>query len=238
MADGETIFQASTVQVGDVVGTLVLLSTYFERDGNGRNRRFWICRCNVCGLERPVYSHILKSFVGKPCKCTRGTSDTPEYGIWQAMLTRCYNPKSISYPLYGARGIVVCQRWRESSNAFLIDMGQRPTDDHSIDRIDSSGGYTCGKCDECREHGHPANCRWATSDVQHRNQKSNRYYTHDDQTLVLTDWARLIGIDAETLSGRLERGWTFEKTITTPKLKTWSRAPRRNVEQKPNSPMT
>jgi len=232
MAELQAIFCAANLQVGDHVGTLLLLSTYMQQT-NTKSRRFWVCRCVVCGLERPVYAHSLKGFVGKPCKCTNGWSQKREYGIWQTMLSRCYNAKTISFPSYGAVGVFVCERWRTSSNAFLVDMGDAPTTEHSIDRIESSGGYTCGKCDECKQNGYPANCRWATKDVQARNQKSNRYYTHDGKTLILTDWAKLVGISFDTLCSRIDVcGWTFEKAITSPLGKTGRR---RSAKQKPSS---
>lgn len=216
MAERQATLRARDVQVGDTIGTLLMVSTYMESDPSGKKRRFWVCRCNVCGLERPVYAQNLPSYVGKPCRCTRGWSDKPEYGVWQAMLTRCYNPNGISYPTYGAVGIFTCKRWRESSNAFLIDMGDRPSDEHSIDRIDSKGGYTCGKCDECKRNDWPANCRWATLEIQSRNHSRNRYYSHGGKTLVLTDWANLVGLKVATLDGRLARGWSFEDAISTP----------------------
>lgn len=82
----------------------------------------------------------------------------PEYGIWQGMWTRCRNPKRKDYCHYGARGVTVCDRWR-SFDSFLADMGPRPSPGHSIDRIDNSIGYE------------PANCRWATTTEQTRNQR-------------------------------------------------------------------
>lgn len=66
------------------------------------------------------------------------------------MKGRCYDPRNASYGNYGAKGITVCERWREDFLNFLSDMGERPGLDHSIDRIDASGNYE------------PGNCRWVT----------------------------------------------------------------------------
>src|SRR5690606_36132486 len=78
----------------------------------------------------------------------------PEYQTWLRIKKRCHNPLDKSYPQYGGRGIEVCQEWRESFQAFLRDMGPRPSPHHSIDRLDGTKGYS------------PDNCRWATKEEQ------------------------------------------------------------------------
>lgn len=95
-----------------------------------------------------------------------GMYRTPTYRSWRAMLSRCENPNATGYGRYGGRGITVCDRWRADFTAFLADMGERPSIDHSIDRIDTDGNYE------------PSNCRWATRSEQ---QQNKRRYTHGDQ---------------------------------------------------------
>jgi hypothetical protein len=75
------------------------------------------------------------------------------------MIGRCENPNVERYPHYGGRGISICEEWRESFEAFLRDMGRKPSPDHSIDRIDVNGNYE------------PGNCRWATDSEQQRNKR-------------------------------------------------------------------
>jgi hypothetical protein len=90
---------------------------------------------------------------------------TPEYYVWRNMKSRCYNRSNPNYKNYGGRGITVCDRWLDSVETFVLDMGQRPTPKHSIDRKDNDKGYT------------PDNCRWATWTIQANNRrppKSNR----------------------------------------------------------------
>ncbi len=82
----------------------------------------------------------------------------PEYVAWQNMKSRCYNRNATGYFNYGGRGITVCKQWRNSFEAFLNDMGLRPGDDYSLDRIDPNGHYE------------PLNCRWAN----HKDQASNK----------------------------------------------------------------
>jgi len=77
------------------------------------------------------------------------------------MKARCGNEKHPNYPNYGGRGITVCDRWRNSFEAFLADMGLRPSPQHSIDRVNNDGPYT------------PDNCRWTTDDIQRQNRRSS-----------------------------------------------------------------
>jgi hypothetical protein len=92
-----------------------------------------------------------------------GLRKVSEYNVWAAIKQRCFNPKCKSYPIYGGRGITMCDDWRNSMQQFYEDMGPRPYGT-TIDRIDVNGNYE------------PGNCRWATPKAQARNirvQKNN-----------------------------------------------------------------
>lgn len=92
----------------------------------------------------------LASYTGEQASSYRhGWSHTPTYKTWSSMLGRCRDTRNASYPLYGGRGITVCERWATFEN-FLEDMGERPSLDHQIDRRDPAGNYE------------PSNCRWIT----------------------------------------------------------------------------
>lgn len=115
----------------------------------------------------------------RPC-CTgsshgnfeHGHTGSPEYKAWGSIKTRCFNPKHDRYADYGGRGITMCSRWRESFEAFLADMGPKPSPEHTVSRLDHDGHYSCGGCPECQAKGWLPNCRWATKTEQNRNRKT------------------------------------------------------------------
>ena len=134
-----------------------------------------------------------------------GMWGTPEYRSWDAMLQRCYNHQHRSWANYGGRGITVCERWRNSFEAFYADMGNKPTLQHTIDRYpEKSGNYE------------PGNCRWATRKEQQRNTRTNHLLTFRGETLTMAEWAERLGFGDWIIESRLRRGWTIEKTLTLP----------------------
>ena len=94
--------------------------------------------------------------------CRWWRSKTPLYETWVQMKYRCHNKNHPAYSCYGGRGITVCDHWRDSFKAFLADMGPKPSNKHSLDRINNDGNYE------------PSNCRWATRCQQQRNTRMNR----------------------------------------------------------------
>ncbi len=127
----------------------------------------------------------------------------PGYNNWCAMKTRCYNPNVWNFQFYGARGITVCDRWRGSFVNFMDDMGEKPSAEHSIERIDNDGDYE------------PGNCFWATTLEQGQNTRKTRRLTHNGETHGLNEWARILGITHGTLKWRLDN-WSLDKALTEP----------------------
>ena len=123
-----------------------------------------------------------------------------EESSWRNMISRCHNPNSTGYHRYGGRGIKVCESWRDSFWQFLEDMGDRP-DGTSLDRIDTDGNYE------------PSNCRWATWDTQANNKNDNVLIEHDGEVKTITQWARQLGMRANTLQYRLYRGWSIPQAL-------------------------
>ena len=104
----------------------------------------WICLCE-CGNETAVLQSNLRKGHTLSCGCylrdistTHGLSKTIEYKIWSEMVQRCTNPKNRKWPLYGGRGITICDRWRNSFAYFIADVGLRPRADLTIERIDGN----------------------------------------------------------------------------------------------------
>lgn len=176
---------------------------------------FWEAICD-CGKVVQVMGTNLIAGDTKSCGCLQrekarrngprnwihGLTKTTTYNIWDSMLQRCNNPKRKDYPRYGGAGITVSERWQEFSN-FLADMGERPPG-LTLDRIDSKLGYS-------RE-----NCRWATVTEQNRNQKSNRFFTHNGMTKCMSEWAEYAGMKATTFETRIRKGWSLEDAISKP----------------------
>jgi len=138
-------------------------------------------------------------------KTTHGMTKTPEYISWRRMKDRCFNPNSKDYPNWGGRGITVCDRWLNSFENFLADMGSRPTAKHSLDRIDNDGNYC------------PENCKWSTKAEQGNNRRNNKpLITIDDVTLTISYWAKKMGYGESVIYARLDRGWSDYDAVMTP----------------------
>ena len=118
------------------------------------------------------------------------------------MMQRCYSSYSEQYVNYGARGILVCDRWHEFTN-FLQDMGEAPKG-RSLERINNDGNYE------------PGNCRWATPSEQARNKRNTRLLTHNGETLPVSDWADRLGCHAKVITKRLKRGWNPSEAVSIP----------------------
>lgn len=118
-----------------------------------------------------------------------------EYKVWRGMKTRCYNENEKAYPRYGGRGIKMSDSWRDSFESFFSDMGARPSDLHTIERVDNDRGYEKG------------NCVWATMLEQCRNRSSSLHISYEGETLTLSEWSRRTGVKESTIALRLKKGW-------------------------------
>src|SRR6267154_2564352 len=115
----------------------------------------------------------------------------PEYQIWLQMKGRCQNPKNKKYADYGGRGISVCERWSKSFTAFLEDMGHRPRG-MTLERDNNDGNYE------------PRNCRWASWYDQRHNKRNNVWLEFRGKRMILSDWAKELGMDKGVLRSRLQ----------------------------------
>jgi hypothetical protein len=119
------------------------------------------------------------------------------------MRQRCGNPNDKNYPSYGGRGIKVCERWLESLENFVADMGYAPKG-LTLDRIDVDGNYE------------PSNCRWASRRTQQRNRRNNPKVEYKGQMVNIVDLAEMHGLTNRTLRYRLSNGWDLETALSTP----------------------
>jgi len=133
------------------------VSSYSHKKGK---RHFWLCICE-CGNKSVVTGDNLVSGGTKSCGCLKakhGKIGTSEYQSWESMRQRCNNKNHVSYERYGGAGISVCPEWDDFS-IFLNDLGSKPCESYTIDRIDCAKGYE------------PGNCRWASKSEQNINRK-------------------------------------------------------------------
>lgn len=127
-----------------------------------------------------------------------------EYRIWCGIKYRCNNKQGKSYGNYGGRGIKVCPQWNNDFNEFYRYVGNRPSEKHSLDRIDNDRGYE------------PGNVRWATRQVQNRNSRVLRILEYQGERKCLAEWSELFGISYGTLHYRIRSGWPISKAFLTP----------------------
>lgn len=176
----------------------------------GRHAR-WKCRCD-CGNEKEIDSAALRFGRTRSCGClqkqivrktmtTHGQWRSRTYSSWDAMVQRCTNENYPGWKYYGGRGIKVCDRWRNSFENFVADMGKRP-EDTTLDRYpDRDGNYEL------------SNCRWATDEEQHNNTRGNTFVDYQGETLTLTQLGRKVGMWPQTIGYRLRHGWSIDEAV-------------------------
>lgn len=199
-------------RTGDVHGYLTILGFAGKRESAWNPPQWWV-KC-VCGtIKKVLASNLNHDRVSCGCKTlesisltTRrhGMSTSPEYKAWSTMKARCMTPQCQVYKYYGGRGIKVCDRWLESFENFLEDMGRKPEINRSLDRIDVNGNYD------------PGNCRWATPIEQGRNMRTNRVEEFNGKRQCVSAWEQELGFRVGQLEQRLHHGWTMKEAIETP----------------------
>lgn len=146
----------------------------------------------VRGLSKSCCYYGLMENWGVKHGCSRKGGQTPEYRSWQSMKNRCYDKTRVSYKYYGGRGITVCDRWINSFDSFLKDMGNRPNGT-SLDRINVNGNYE------------PSNCRWATNKEQMCNTRSVVIYERNGISKTQKEWAKHFGVARTTIRDAVKK---------------------------------
>lgn len=204
----------------DLTGQRFGRLTVERRDGSQGGKTVWLAKCDCGGAARVTASNLRRGNT-QSCGClhvaraaglnrrhgaSSGRTATPTYRSWKNMKMRCLSPACPAFPRYGGRGIKVCERWLLFEN-FLADMGERPSLDHSIDRVDNDGNYE------------PGNCRWATRVEQSTNRSGRRLLTHAGITKTQAEWERAQGLRRGTISDRRNRcSWQDGDAIVVPAL--------------------
>lgn len=188
----------------DMAGTTVNGVLVIAKVESRQDRAAWLCRC-ACGANFNAVGTRLRLGRTKGCaQCSKlsartavtkhGLVGTREYNSYNAMKSRCLNPKDKRYSRYGGRGISICDRWLESFVNFIEDMGMQPSREHSIERIDGDKGYE------------PGNCVWATRVEQANNRSNNTLIEIGGRTQTITRWARESGVSRTVILNRMKRG--------------------------------
>ena len=191
-------------------GKLTAIEYLGKTQGSSKNK--WRCKCE-CGNVTDVTTSNLSTGHTTSCGCTAiqkakerriyPKEYTKEYQTWRSMKQRALNPKGKNQQWYS--DIPICQEWVDSFDAFLNDMGTKPTPQHTIERVDNSKGYE------------PSNCIWALPKVQANNRKTNRIITFDGVTQTLQQWADQTGIAYTTIAARIDKyNWSIEDALTKP----------------------
>lgn len=205
----------ASLHEGKVFGKLTAISVEPETVKGCSMMR---CICE-CGKDCSVKTSSLVAGTKKSCGCLwrkHYHTTQPKYGVradvlykkefwaYHGMKARIYNPKHRSFDKYGGRGIKVCERWINSFDNFLSDMGVAPSPSHTLDRLDVNGDYS------------PENCRWATTNEQARNKTNNtitaeiaaRIKNLKASGVKLCDIVSLIGLPKSTVGNvYYGRGW-------------------------------
>lgn len=216
--------------VGRTFGRLKALS-YVGTEKRGKvNARMFECECE-CGTRCVVRYDCLKSGGTASCGCLQKQKQlsavvkhgaagrggiSMEYQSWVAMISRCHgaSKNELAQKTYKDKGIVVCDRWRNSFADFISDVGPRPSVKHSIDRYpNNKGNYE------------PGNVRWATRIEQARNMTSNVLVTHNGVTKSITEWGIENGISRSCIYNRIRYGWDAVDAITIKPNSMWKYAP-------------
>ena len=174
-------------------GRLLVLYAAEHNPKRKKKEKYWTCLCD-CGTIKDINGYSLRVGDTKSCGCyvkeriknqnlSHGMVNSKEYKSWLHMKYRCLNKNSKKYKIYGGRGIKVCDKWINSFEEFLKDVGFAPSSIHTLDRIDVNGNYE------------PSNCRWATPLEQSANKRNTIYIEYENELVPMCTLARILGIN-------------------------------------------
>lgn len=207
--------------IGKKYGRLTILKEGKMAQYGSTKMRKVICQCE-CGNQKEIDLNSIKRGKSISCGCYMREVSTknstthgktmlkpgvkhPDYSIWIKIKGRCLNPNTKCYHHYGGRGIKICDRWKDSFENFIQDMGWRPNINYSIERIDVNGDY-------CSE-----NCKWIHKSEQTRNTRRVKLIKYNGNLYCLSDLCRLLKLPYSTMRHRVyDLKLPFEEAIKYP----------------------
>ncbi len=173
---------------------------------SGKRKVRWLCECE-CGNQTQVLTSLLNPEGTKSCGCLRVETNSTHglrgnylERLYRNMIQRCRSKKRHNSAQYSH--VTVCDRWLASIDNFLADIPQRPSPEHTFDRIDGTKGYE------------PGNVRWATLIEQANNKKSNVWIEMHGEKLTLRGWEQKLGVCQSTFHNYAKkRGVSKEEAV-------------------------
>jgi hypothetical protein len=188
-------------------------------------------RC-ACGTIKEIQISNVKRGTTYSCGCYKKEQDVihglyqhPLYKVWIGIKQRCYYINSISYPNYGAKGVVMCDEWLHNPKAF-IEWGLKNGWEKGL-QID--------KDLKAKELGleallySPERCQFVTPKINSNERKNSRFIEFNGKTQTIQQWSEELGILNATLTRRIQKHkWPIEKAILTP-VKIYAARKRKNI---------
>lgn len=183
---------------------------------NKHHKSCFVCKCD-CGNEIITVGAGILSGNTLSCGCLKKDTwqkvirkhnlyNTKLYKTYHNMKNRCNNKDTKDYYLYGGRGIKICKEWSDPKNGFINfyewSLKNGFGDKMSIDRIDVNGDYS------------PENCRWATTEQQARNKRTNHLISYNGETHCIREWEELLGVNKHSIQTRITNGWDIKSALT------------------------
>lgn len=217
---GKGAMCAQPLPIGTRVGRLVLIKKLSKPKGHYCSYHY-LCKCD-CGKRKKTNLYLLRAAKYPSCGCWqteimrafqlgensgvrrhghRREVPTPEYRAWSSMINLCTNPNAGEYHRYGGRGIRVCKAWMDSFEAFLKDVGLRPSPELQLGRINKNDGYK------------PGNVAWMTRSENAMNRPSAKLIKFKGEKRTIRAWAIHLGLCYETVWRRFKVGWTARRAL-------------------------
>jgi hypothetical protein len=167
----------------------------------------WRAKDYMYQSKTPSCGCAIKDVVGLSTRykkgdgATHGMTESSEYGSWKKMISRCEDPNQHGYERYGGRGITIFPEWRKNFAAFYAHIGPKPTEIHSVGRIDYDKNYE------------PGNVRWETPKEQGLSRSDNRIIEHNGQKMPMIYWIESLKLPNRFVTERTILGWSIQDCL-------------------------